>query len=73
MRGRARTTRLPRLLWQLYPWFLVGLAALALALWWRGGRWEQGELPTSAMLQTLALAAAGLVLHGLAWLFRRSS
>jgi hypothetical protein len=73
MRGRGQTVKLLRLLWQLYPWALVGLAAVALALWWRGGRWEQGELPTSAMLQTLALAAAGLILYGLACLFRRLS
>lgn len=53
----------------------VALLALAAAagLWWDGGAWQYGDLPTRGLVRVAGFALAALGCFGVAaWLRRRS-
>ena len=53
----------------------VALMALAAAggLWWEGGAWQYGEMPTRGLVRVSGFVLSALACFGLAvWLRRRS-
>ncbi len=66
------------------PWRWLGMRLLpagpalvlaaALILWWRGGLWVYGELPTHGMAWAVAASTASIACYGAArWLSRPSA
>jgi len=55
----------------LYPLMMTGIALAALFLWWRGGMWAQGELPTHGMIHAILGSALALLFYGIARILRR--
>ncbi len=47
---------------RFYIAFLITLMLLPPYLWWRGGMWDQGELPTHGMVHATGGAIVALVL-----------
>ena len=50
---------------RLIPWMfaaaMVLLALAAIYLWWRGGMWEEGEMPTHGMIRTVIGAVVAAI------------
>ena len=52
----------------------IGLVALAVAagLWWEGGAWQYGDMPTRGLVRVAGFVLAALGCFGVAaWLCRR--
>lgn len=49
----------------------LGLAGLAIALWYFDGAWTNGEMPTHGALLVCAFGLASLIFFGLAKKFKR--
>jgi nitrogen fixation-related uncharacterized protein len=47
---------------------VLAVAALAagLALWWAGGAWQYGDMPTRGAVRTAGFASASVICHWIA-------
>ena len=62
---------------RLIAWALAAAMALlalaALYLWWRGGMWDWGEMPTHGMIQTVIGATVAVLAIAVVPLVRKLS
>lgn len=61
-RFKYRTSTASRVVWRLVALLCVALIVGALFVWWRGGMWSQGALPTHGMTPTVISAGVALFL-----------
>lgn len=50
---------------------MVIIPFLASWIWWEGGMWSYGALPTHVFFQVVAGCVLSLILYGLVWLYDR--